>query len=34
MTTKASFLRSLVRPGVALTDPIVLTRFSSPVTAT
>ena len=33
MTTKATFLRRLARPGVALAEPIVPTRFSSPVTA-
>ena len=33
MTTKATFLRRSACPGVALAKPIVLIRFSSPVTA-
>ena len=33
MTTKATFLHSLACPGAALAKPIVLIRFSSPVTA-
>ena len=32
MTTKAIFVRRLARPGVALAERIVLTRFFSPIT--
>ena len=33
MTTIGTFVRKWARPGEVLADPIVPTRFSSPVTA-